>query len=84
MNHRAGRLLQAPLAGDVIRVIVRLEDVRDPEAVLVREREIVLDVPLGIDDRSLAAVRHEVGGAAEVLVQHLAEEHAEMIGGTVA
>ena len=47
VNDRAGRLLQAPLAGDVIRVVVGLEDVRDPEAVLVREREIVLDVPLG-------------------------------------
>jgi hypothetical protein len=52
---------------------VGLEDVRDPEAVLVREREIVLDVPLGIDDRGLAAVRHEVGGAPEILVQYLTE-----------
>ena len=57
-------------------MVVRLEDVRDREAVLLREREVVLDLPLRVDHRGLAAVGDDVGGAAEILVQHLPEEHA--------
>ena len=81
VNGRAGRLLQSSLAGDVVGMVMGLEDVRDPEAVLVGKREVVLDVPLRVDDRRLAAVGDEVRRAPEILVQHLTEEHAGMIGG---
>jgi hypothetical protein len=54
---------------------VRLEDVRDLEAVLVGEGEVVLDLPLRVDHRRLAAVGDHVGGAAEILVEYLSEEH---------
>ena len=67
---------KAPAAGNVVGVRVRLQDVRDLEAVLVRQGEVVLDVPLRIDDRRLSPVRDDVGGAAEILVQHLPEEHS--------
>jgi hypothetical protein len=71
----AGRGGEAPAAGEVVGVVVRLEDVADPDVVLVRELEVVLDLPLRVDDRRLAAVGDHVRGAAEVLVQDLAEEH---------
>ena len=46
------------------------------EAVLVGQGEVVLDVPLRIDHRRLSPVCDDVGGAAEILVQHLPEEHS--------
>ena len=72
----AGRLGQAALAGDVVGVVVRLEDVGDPEAVLLGELEVGLDVPFRVDDRRLAPVGDDVGRAPEILVQHLPEEHS--------
>ncbi len=75
MDRRPGGASQPSLPGHVVGVIVRLEDVRDAKAVLFGEREVVVDVPLRVDDSSLAAVRDHVGGAAEVLVQHLPKEH---------
>jgi hypothetical protein len=72
---RACRLGEAPVAGDVVGVVVRLEHVHDPEVVLVGEVEVVLDLPLRVDDGRLPAVGDHVGRAREVLVQHLAEEH---------
>jgi hypothetical protein len=41
----------------VVGVVVRLEDVPDPDVVLVRELEVVLDLPLRVDDRRLACAR---------------------------
>ena len=75
VDGRARRLRQPALAGDVVCVVVRLQHVRDREAVLLGEPEVVLDVPLRVDHDRLAPVRDDVGSAAEVLVQHLAEEH---------
>jgi hypothetical protein len=72
---------QTPVAGDVVGVVVRLEDVRDREVVLLGEREVVRDLPFRVDDGGLAPVREDVGRAAEILVQHLPEEHA---GGSYA
>ena len=63
------------LAADVVGVVVRLEDVRDAEAVLLGELEVGLDVPFRVDDRRLAPVGDDVGRAPEILVQHLPEEH---------
>ena len=57
-------------------MVVRLEDPGNAQAVLVGQPEIVLDLPLRIDDDCLAAVRDDVRGAAQVFVQELPEEHA--------
>jgi hypothetical protein len=75
VQRRAGRDGEPPPAREVVGVVVRLEDVPDPEVVLVRELEVTLDLPLRVDDRRLAAIRDHVRGAAEVLVEELAEEH---------
>ena len=75
VDRRAGRLGEPAAAGDVVGVVVRLEDVPDLEAVLLGEREVLLDLPLRVDHGALAAVGDDVGGAAEIAVQHLAEEH---------
>jgi hypothetical protein len=42
-----------------------------------REAQVGLHVPLRVDDRGLAGahIPDEIRGAAEVLVDHLAEQH---------
>src|SRR5919204_5438099 len=72
---RPGRRREPPVAGEVVGVVVRLEHVPDLEVVLAREVEVLLDLPLRVDDRRLAAVGDHVRGTAEILVQHLPEEH---------
>jgi hypothetical protein len=69
------------VAGDVVGVIVRLQHVLDANAVQAREPHVRVDVPLRVDHRgdALARVSHQIGGAAEVLVDHLAEEHARPV-----
>jgi len=74
-DRRAGRGHEAPAARDVVGVVVRLEDVLDPQPVVGGDLEVLLDLPLGVHDRCLPVVSHEVGRAAEILVQHLAKEH---------
>ena len=51
---RAGSLRQLPVAGDEVGMQVRLEDVADREAVLLRGFEVDLDIALRIDDHRLA------------------------------
>ena len=65
------------MARDVVGVRVGLEHVLDPHAEVAGEREVLLDVELRVDDRGDAGVlvADQVGGAAEVVVGHLAEEH---------
>src|SRR5207244_5068561 len=75
VERRAGRGGEAPASREVVGVVVRLKDVPDLEVVLVRELEVVVDLPLGVDDRRLAAVGDHVRRTAKVFVQHLAEEH---------
>ena len=72
-----GRPRQAAVAGDVVGVVVGLEHVLDPDPVQAGQAQVGLDVPLRVDDRGDArvAVADQVGGAAEVLVDDLAEEH---------
>ena len=43
-----------PWPGDVVGVVVGLEDVLDPHAQIAGQREVLLDVELGIDDRGHA------------------------------
>ena len=72
-----GRPRQAAVAGDVVGVVVGLEHVLDPHAVQAAQPQVGLDRPLRVDDRRDAGVgvADQVGGAAQVLVQDLAEEH---------
>ena len=73
---RGGR--QAPMAGDVVGVVVRLEDVLDADVHVPREAQVLVDLEAGIDDggRSGAAVADEVRRAAEVVMGDLAKDHA--------
>jgi hypothetical protein len=77
VDRGAGRPHQAPVAGDVVGVGVGLQHVADPHPVQPRQPQVGLDVPLRVDDHRHPrfAVGDQVGGAAEVLVDYLAEEH---------
>ena len=81
VDRGAGRLDQPSMAGDMVGVVVGLEDVANREAVLLGQLEVVGDVPLRIDHRRLSVRRHDIGGAAEIVVEHLAEEHSAMVSG---
>ena len=76
----AGLPHQPAVAGDVVGVVVGLEDVADPHAVQAGEAAVGLDVPLRVDDDGDAAfaVGDQVGRAAEVLVDDLAKEHGQL------
>ena len=50
IDRRAGAIAQLEVTGDEVGVEVREEDVRDPQAVLGGEREVLIDVALRIDD----------------------------------
>jgi hypothetical protein len=58
-------------------VIVGLEHVLDANAVQAAQVEVGIDVPLRVDHRGDAGRRvpDQVGGAAQILVDYLAEEH---------
>ena len=69
---------QPPVPRDVIRVRVRLEHGRQPDAAALGLGEDRLDRVRRVDnDRDpLVLVPHEIGRAAEVLVHELCEDHA--------
>ena len=77
MDRGAGGGRQAAVAGDVIGVVVGLEDVLDLHAHVARQLEVLVDLKARVDDRRDAGVlvADEVGGAAEVVVGELAEDH---------
>ena len=77
VDRRPGRPRQPPVARDVVGVVVGLEHVLDPHPVKAGEAQVWLDVPLRIDDRRDARVdvADQVGRAAQVLVDHLPEQH---------
>jgi hypothetical protein len=77
VDRRAGRGGEPAVAGDVVGVRVGLEHVLDADAEVAREREVILDVELGVDDGGEAGilVADQVRGAAEVVMGHLAEQH---------
>jgi hypothetical protein len=68
---------QPAVAGDVVRVVVRLEHVLDRHAHVPGEREVLVDVELRIDDRGDARVlvADQVRRAPQVVVGDLAEDH---------
>jgi hypothetical protein len=71
----AGLAHQATVPGDVVGVVVGLEDVADPHAVEAGEAAVGLDFPLRVDHHGDAAfaVGDQVGRAAQVLVDDLSE-----------
>ena len=77
----AGGAGQATVAGDVVGVVVGLQHVLDPHPVQAGEVQVGVDVPLWVDHRGDAGggVPDQVGGAAEVLVDDLAEEHSRSL-----
>jgi hypothetical protein len=77
VDRRPRRPCQAAVAGDVVGVVVGLQHMLDPHPVQAGEVQVGVDVPLRVDHGGDAGggVADQVGGAAEVLVDDLAEEH---------
>jgi len=77
VDRRPGRSREPPVARHVIGVVVRLEDVLDAHAHVARELEVLVDLEARVDDGRDPGllVADEVGGAAEVVVGDLAEDH---------
>ena len=73
---------QPPVAGHVVGVVVGLEHVLDPHPVQAAQPQVGIDVPLRVDHRGDPAtgVADQIGGAAEVLVEDLAEQHPLSLG----
>ncbi len=73
----AGLRDQSRTPGDVVGVRVRLEHVLDLHADVAREAQVLVDLEARIHDRGDArvVVPDQVGGAAEVVVDDLAEDH---------
>ena len=78
VDDRAGGGREAAVAGHVVGVRVRLEDVADLDAEVAREPQVLRDVELRIDDgrHARVLVPDQVGGAAEVVVGDLAQDHS--------
>ena len=82
VDRRAGGRGQPAVAGDVVGVVVGLEDVLDAHAHVARELEVLVDLEARVDDGGDARVlvADQVGGAAEVVVGDLAEDHVALRG----
>jgi hypothetical protein len=76
VDRRARRFREPPLPGDVVGMVVRLENVSDRKAMLLGEPTVVFHLPFRVDHGRRAAVCDDVRGTAEILVEHLSEEHA--------
>jgi hypothetical protein len=70
---------QATVARHVVGMRMRLEDADDPHTFLRGRRHVLLDRVRGVDDQCLAAggIPDQVRGAAEIVVDELAEQHDE-------
>ena len=81
VDDRAGRGREAAVAGDVVGVGVGLEHVLDRHAEVAREAQVLVDVEPRIDDRGdpRVVVADQVGGAAEIVVGDLSEDHASYL-----
>jgi hypothetical protein len=65
------------VTGDVVGVGMRLQDPEDPDVVVGREVEVLLDGVRRVDHQGFATrwVADHVGGAAKIVVDELAEQH---------
>ena len=86
VDGRAGGGDEPAVAGDVVGVVVGLQDVLDAHAEVAREAQVLVDVELRVDDGGDAGVlvADEVAGAAEVVVGELAEDHRVLPGVVVS
>jgi hypothetical protein len=77
VDRGAGRRREAPVAGDVVGVVVGLEHVVDAHTQIAGELEVVVDLEPRVDHgrRAGRMVAHEVRGTAEIVVRNLAEDH---------
>jgi hypothetical protein len=68
-----------------IRVEMREENVCDAKVMIRREREVLIDVALWIDDSGRAAgfIRHDVGRVRQAVEIELFENHEKVFGGLV-
>ena len=68
---------QPAVSGDVVRVVVGLEHMLDPDPVEAAQAQVGIDVPLRIDDHgdTRVLVADQIGAATEVLVDDLPKEH---------
>jgi len=80
-DDRAHAVAQLEVAGNEIRVEVRQEDVRDTKVVIGRERQILIDVALRIDDSRGTAllISNDVRGVCETVEIKLLEEHMSIM-----
>ena len=78
VDRRARGRGQPPVAGHVVGVVVGLEHVLDLDAHVARQAQVLVDLQARVDDRGdpRVLVADQVGGAAEVVVGDLAEDHA--------
>jgi hypothetical protein len=67
------------MPGDVVGVRVRLQHADDPNAFGLGGLEVLVDRICGVDDERLAGggIPDQVRGAAEIVVDELAEQHEE-------
>ena len=81
VDDRAGGGREPAVAGDVVGVGVGLEHVLDRHAEVAREAQVLVDVEPRIDDRGdpRVVVADQVGGAAEIVVGDLSEDHASYL-----
>ena len=77
INRDAGAVAQLEVSGDEVGVKVREEDVRDPQVVLGREGEILIDVALRIDDGCgvRSGVADEVRSVRQAIQIKLLQDH---------
>src|SRR6185503_7315583 len=62
---RSGARGELPMPADEVGVQMRLDDVADRQPEPRRLVDVLIDVPLRIDDRAFPAVAGEVGGVGE-------------------
>ena len=78
---RAGHCRETARAGGMIRLDVRLEDVRDPHVLLGGGLDIGLDVLLWIHHSAAGCTpsAEEIAGAAGLGGQELTEDHGRLL-----
>ncbi len=83
VDRRAGGLGQPPVAGHVVGVGVRLQDVRDLHPGEAGQAQVLVHLEPRVDDRRHAGVlvADQVRGAAQVVVDELAEDHGRLPSG---
>ena len=77
VNRGARRDGQAPMPGDVVGMVMRLEDVLDVNARVASEAQVLVDLETRVHHggHTSVLISDEVGGAAEVVVSDLPKEH---------